>query len=79
MLSVPEKVAFDHPTSLLYYSVENIDASRGLLSDRGVSFEGESQIAHRTEEYELWLSLFRDTDANPLVLMEERPVVATSE
>ena len=74
MLSVPEKTEFDHPTSILYYSVENIDASKSALSDRGVSFEGEPQLTHRTEEYELWLALFRDTEGNPLVLMEERSV-----
>ncbi len=73
MLSVPEKTEFDHPTSILYYSVEDIDASKRTLGDRGVEFEGEPQLTHRTEEYELWLALLRDTEGNPLVLMEERP------
>ncbi len=79
MLSVPEKKEFDHPTSILYYSVEDIDASRRLLVDRGVRFEGEPQLTHRTKDYELWLVLFRDTEGNPLVLMEERPVVVNNE
>ena len=74
MLSAPEKTEFDHPTSTLYYSVDSIEASLSLLVDRGVKFEGEPQLTHRTEEYELWLALFRDTEGNPLVLMEERPV-----
>ncbi len=74
MLSVPEKTEFDHPTSILYYSVENIDASQRVLVDREVRFEGEPQLAHRTEDYELWLVLFRDPEGNPLVLMGERSV-----
>ena len=74
MLSVAEKPEFDHPTSILYYSVEDIDASRRLLADRDVEFEGEPQVTHRTEDYELWLVLFRDPEGNPLVLMEERSV-----
>ena len=74
MLSVAEKTEFDHPTSILYYSVEDIDASRRLLADRDVKFEGEPQVTHRTEDYELWLVLFRDPEGNPLVLMEERSI-----
>jgi predicted enzyme related to lactoylglutathione lyase len=76
MLSVPDKTEFDHPTSILYYSVEDIDASKSTLEDRGAKFEGEPQLTHRTDAYELWLALFRDTEGNPLVLMEERPVAA---
>lgn len=79
MLSNPEKAEFDHPTSILYYSVEDIEASYAEFVERGVSFEGEPSIAHRTREYELWLARLRDTEENPLVLMEQRPVVAASD
>ena len=79
MLSVPEKSEFDHPTSILYYSVESIDATKSVLAERDVVFEGEPQLTHRTEDYELWLALLRDTEGNPLVLMEERPIVVDGE
>ena len=47
MLSVPDKTEFDHPTSILYYSVADIEASQRELGDRGVSFEGALEEAHQ--------------------------------
>ena len=43
------------------------------LRERGVSFEQEPALVHRTAEHELWMAFFRDPDDNVLALMSEIP------
>src|SRR3954454_8933969 len=40
MLTVPEKAEFDHPSSIVYFNVRDIQAVAGTLKSRGVEFEG---------------------------------------
>jgi methylmalonyl-CoA/ethylmalonyl-CoA epimerase len=73
LLGVPEEKGSDHPASILYYRVDDIDvAHQGLLA-RGASFEREPLAVHRTEESELWLAFLRDSEGNLLALMSEVP------
>lgn len=74
MLSVPEKPELVHPASIIYYSVEDIDAAQAALVARGVSFEHPPSLVHRAESYELWLAFLRDSEANLLALMCEKPL-----
>src|SRR5712692_10983693 len=39
MLSLPEKPEFDHPSSILYFKVDDILSSHETLVARGVRFE----------------------------------------
>lgn len=73
LLGVAEKPEFDHPASLVYYKVPDIQAAHAILEGRGVRFEHPPHLVHRGEGYELWLASFRDLDANPLALMSEVP------
>jgi len=73
MLSLPEKPEFDHPASVLYYKVRDIEASYGLLRERGVAFEGEPHLIARLPDHDLWMAFFRDPDRNLLALMCEKP------
>src|SRR4030095_14164508 len=73
MLSLPEKPEFDHPGSVLYFKVPDIQASHRTLKERGVIFEAEPHPVARLETHELWLSFFRDTEGNLLALMSEVP------
>ncbi len=71
MLGLPEKPEFDHPGSILYYRVENIQRAYKALSDRGVRFENEPHLIARMPDHELWMAAFRDPDGNLLELMSE--------
>jgi len=74
MLSRAEKPEFDHPGSVLYFKVAGIDAVHQTLAGRGVAFFESPHIIHRAPTYELWMAFFKDSEGNPLALMEERPV-----
>ena len=74
MLSPPSKPEFDHPASILYYRVDDARTAADTLRGRGVSFEQEPALVHRTDEHELWMAFFRDPDDNVLALMSEIPL-----
>lgn len=73
MLGLPEAPEFDHPASVLYYKVRDIDAAYRLLRERGVAFEGEPHLIARLPGHDLWMAFFRDPDRNLLALMSEKP------
>ncbi len=71
MLGVPEAEEFDHPASIVYYDVPDIQAAYETLAERGVSFrETPAQIADLGDRV-LWLASFRDSEGNTLALMSE--------
>jgi predicted enzyme related to lactoylglutathione lyase len=71
MLGVPEEAEFDHPGSILYYKVDDIQATWKSLSDRGADLRGEPHLLARMPDHELWMAFFRDTEGNTLALMSE--------
>lgn len=73
MLSPPEREEFDHPGSVLYFSVADIAAAHRDLADRGVTFEGEPHAIADMGTYVLWMAFFRDSEGNLLALMSEVP------
>jgi catechol 2,3-dioxygenase-like lactoylglutathione lyase family enzyme len=73
MLSLPEKPEFDHPSSIIYYRVPDIQQSYEILSSRGVRFEEKPILVARLPDHDLWLASFRDVDNNLLALMSEVP------
>ena len=72
MLSKPETPEFDHPGSVLYFKVADIDASYKDFQTRGVSFIDAPHLIARMPDHELWMTFFRDTEGNTLALMEEK-------
>jgi methylmalonyl-CoA/ethylmalonyl-CoA epimerase len=71
MLTVPEKPEFDHPASILYYKVADIQAAHRELAGRGVRFEGEPHLIARMPDHDLWMAFCRDAEDNMLALMSE--------
>ena len=71
MLGVAESAEFDHPASVIYYRVDDIQQAYETLAGRGVSFEGKPHCVHKTADTELWMAFFRDPDRNVLALMQE--------
>ena len=71
MLSLPEKPEFDHPSSILYFKVDNILQAAQTLTDRGVQFEEQPVFVANMGVYDLWMASFRDSENNLLALMSE--------
>lgn len=71
MLSLPEKPEFDHPSSILYFKVDNIQQAAQTLTDRGVRFEEPPVFVANMGAYDLWMAFFRDSENNHLALMSE--------
>ena len=71
MLSLPERPEFDRPGSVLYFKVDDIEAARATLIDRGVDFIDEPHLIARMPDHELWMSFYKDPSDNLLALMSE--------
>ena len=72
MLSRAEDPKLDHPASILYYRVADIEATHQALAARGVRFEREPHLVARMPDHELWLAEFNDSEDNILALMAEK-------
>ncbi|HYN81370.1 MAG TPA: VOC family protein [Gemmatimonadaceae bacterium] len=71
MMSRAEKAEFDHPASIIYYKVSDIqDASRALVA-AGVPLEHEPTIIAKMPDHDLWMSFVRDSEGNVVGLMSE--------
>lgn len=73
MLSPPENPSQDHPGSVLYLKVRDIESMHRSLSAKGVKFVDKPHRVHAAADYDLWMTFFHDPDDNPMALMEEKP------
>ena len=71
MIDRPEKPEFDHPSSILYFAVPDIQAAHAQLKQSGVHFEDEPHVIARMPDHDLWMTFFRDTEDNLMALMSE--------
>jgi methylmalonyl-CoA/ethylmalonyl-CoA epimerase len=71
MLSPPEAPEHDHPGSVIYYVVDDLEAAYAGVVERGAeSFEGPHLIA-KMPDHDLWMAFVKDTEGNLLGLMSE--------
>ena len=73
LLDKPLDAAFDHPASVIYYSVSDIRVAHEILLTRGVRFIREPHLIANLGSIEVWMAFFRDPDDNVLALMSEVP------
>jgi len=73
MLSLPAKPEFDHPSSILYFKVDDIQEAARILIERGVQFEEQPAFVANMGSYDLWIGAFRDSENNLLAMMSEVP------
>jgi methylmalonyl-CoA/ethylmalonyl-CoA epimerase len=71
MLDRAENTEFNHPSSVLYFVVPDIQGAYGKLKESGVHFEDEPHLIARMPEHDLWMTFFRDSEQNLLALMSE--------
>jgi len=71
MLSVPTGAEFDHPGSVLYFTVRDIEAAHAALVAKGVVFRRGPHCIARLAERDIYMSFFTDNEDNTLALMSE--------
>ena len=71
MIDKPEKPEFDHPGSVLYFVVSDIQAAHARMKEKGVHFEDEPHLIAKLPDHDLWMTFFRDSEKNLLALMCE--------
>lgn len=73
MLGVPHSQELDHPSSILYFKVADIQKAHQDLLARGVGFAGKPHVVATLATQEIWLAEFRDSEQNVMSLMAEVP------
>ena len=71
MLGTAESPDFDHPGSVIYYKVGDINASYESLQKRGVAFIDKPHLIAKLPDHDLWMVFLKDTEGNTLALMSE--------
>ncbi len=74
MISRAEQPEFDHPGSIVYYKVPDVEAAYATLASRGVAFRDQPHVVHRAPTYELWMAFFTDSEGNFAALMAEKAI-----
>jgi predicted enzyme related to lactoylglutathione lyase len=73
MLSGAEDPEFDHPSSILYFNVEDILEAHRTLAGRGVRFRQPPHAVHNAGDRSLWIADFEDSEQNIFALKAWRP------
>jgi len=73
MLGVADRSELDHPASIIYYKVDDIERVYEIFKARGVEFVVPPHLVAPMPTYDLWLADFRDSEGNLLALMSEVP------
>jgi len=72
MLTIPEKPEFDHPASIIYFKVPNIQETTAVLKSRGVMFDSDPHPIAKMPSHDLWMAFLRDPERNLIGIMCER-------
>src|SRR5260370_1790945 len=64
MLGPAETAEFDHPSSILYFRVPDLNAAYPNLVERGAQIFAPPRLIAPMPTYDLWLQSFRDMHAN---------------
>ena len=73
MLGIADRPDLDHPASIIYYKVDDIEKVYQTFKARGVEFIVKPHLVAPMPTYDLWLADFRDSEGNLLALMSEVP------
>jgi catechol 2,3-dioxygenase-like lactoylglutathione lyase family enzyme len=71
MLAIASKPEFDHPGSIIYYKVKDLQAAHEVLESKGVKFEAKPHLVAPLKDHDLWMAFLRDSEGNLLGLMSE--------
>ena len=73
MLALPEADhrELDHPPSIIYFKVGDIQATYQALKDRGVTMEGGPHVVGKLQDSDVWIAHFYDHEHNLHALSSE--------
>lgn len=71
LLSLPEKPDFDHPSSVLYFKVDDLAETVITMKEAGTDFIDEPHMVGKMGDVEIWMAFFRDTEGNTHAVMSE--------
>lgn len=77
MLAIPTSEEYDHPSSVIYYRVEDIQATFRMLSAQNVHFTQNPHSVGQMGNIDVWMAFFEDVDGNTLAIMSEIEVEVT--
>jgi methylmalonyl-CoA/ethylmalonyl-CoA epimerase len=73
MLGTPSSPEYDHPSSILYFRVPDIQAGYQRLVQHSVEIVAPPRLIAPMPSYDLWMTAFRDSEGNIHQLMSEVP------
>lgn len=71
LLSLPEKEEFNHPSSILYFKVDNIKEEVLRMQKAGAIFLDEPHHVGTMGNIAIWMAFFKDAEGNTHALMME--------
>ena len=71
MLTTPQGHGTVGANSVIYLSVENVQARFNDMVERGAIAERSPELAAQMPDHELWIGFVRDPEANLIGLLEE--------
>ena len=71
LIERPFEQEFAHPSSVIYFKVEEIEAMHRLLLERGVTFREAPHLIAKLPDHDLWMAFFSDNEGNTHALMSE--------
>ena len=72
MLAKASDARFDHPASIIYYDVADIDSSYAAMVERGAASERAPGRVHGGDGFEMWMAFLRDSEGNVFSLVSQR-------
>jgi methylmalonyl-CoA/ethylmalonyl-CoA epimerase len=72
MITQPSAGKYDHPSSILYFPVPDIDVAHEALVRVGAPIEAPPRMIAKMPDHELWMCFFLDPAGNTLALMCEK-------
>lgn len=73
MLGTPSSPEYDHPSSILYFRVPDINAGHRRLVEHRVDIVAPPRLIAPMPTHDLWMTAFRDGEGNIHQLMSEVP------
>ncbi|MGB2590045.1 MAG: VOC family protein [Candidatus Acidiferrum sp.] len=76
MLGTASSPEYDHPSSIFYFRVANINAGHQRLLEQGVDIVSAPRLIAPMPDHDLWMTAFKDSEGNIHQLMSEVPRTA---
>ncbi len=73
MLRAATPEAFRPSDTVIYVTVDNIDASVAAIQSRGALIEREPHFIAHMPDHDLWFAFLRDPDGNAIGLITKKP------